>query len=99
MKNRTAKLLLALVLCLSLILPAFIATAEEENEYLKPYDEPITITWSVPTSAVQQFFNGDTYENNVWSRLIKERLNINIEVAFSADNSTDMYRNKLNTTL
>ena len=99
MKNRAAKLLLALVLCLSLILPAFIATAEEENEYLKPYDEPITVTWSVPTSAVQQFFNGDTYENNVWSRLIKERLNINIEVAFSADNSTDMYRNKLNTTL
>ena len=38
MKNRAAKLLLALVLCLSLILPAFIATAEEENEYLKPYD-------------------------------------------------------------
>ena len=44
MKNRTVKFILALVLCLSLILPAFIATAEQENEYLKPYDEPITVT-------------------------------------------------------
>jgi putative aldouronate transport system substrate-binding protein len=100
MHNRTAQLILALVLCVSLLCPVFsVAEAEDTVDYLAPYDEPITITWSVPTSAVQQFFNGDTYEDNAWSRLIKERLNINIEVAFSADNSTDIYRNKCNTVI
>ena len=76
-----------------------VSFAEAEDGPLTPYDETVTITWSVPTSAVQQFFNGDTYDDNVWSRLIKERLNIDVQVAFSADTSTDAYTNKLNTTL
>ncbi len=75
------------------------AVAEEEDGPLTPYKDPVTITWTVPASAVQQFFNGDTYDDNAWSRLIKERLNIDVKVAFSADTSTDAYTNKLNTTL
>ncbi|MDR1913339.1 MAG: extracellular solute-binding protein [Clostridiales bacterium] len=66
---------------------------------LTPYAEPITIGWGVQTSQVQQFFDGDTYENNRWSRLIKEKLNIDLEVAFSADITTDAYRDKLNALL
>ena len=58
MKNRYGKLFLALILCLSLICPMFsaVSAAEDTVDYLAPYEEPITITWSVPTSAVQQFF-------------------------------------------
>lgn len=66
---------------------------------LAPYDEPVTITWAVQTAAVQQFFDGDTYEDNRWSRLIKDKLNIDVEVKFSADSSTDAYRNRMSTLL
>ncbi|MDR1559564.1 MAG: extracellular solute-binding protein [Clostridiales bacterium] len=66
---------------------------------LTPYAEPVTVTWGVQASQVQQFFDGDTYDDNRWSRLIKERLNIDLEVAFSADITTDAYRDKLNALL
>ena len=48
---------------------------------------------------MQQFIDGDTYEDNVWSRLIKEKLNIELEVAFSADTTTDAYKQKMNVML
>lgn len=89
-------------LCLAIMMFATMisfSNAAEETDYLKPYDEPVTITWSVPSSSVQQFIDGDSYDDNVWSRLIKEKLNIDVEVAFTADNTTDAYRNKLNTLL
>ncbi|MDR1642716.1 MAG: hypothetical protein LBT59_23750, partial [Clostridiales bacterium] len=66
---------------------------------LTPYAEPITITWGVQASAVQEFFDGDTYDNNRWSRRIKDELNIDLKVAFSADITTDAYRNKVNALL
>jgi putative aldouronate transport system substrate-binding protein len=71
----------------------------ENDGPLTPYEEPITITWAVQASPVQQFIDGDTYDDNVWSRLIKEKLNINLEVAFSADTSTDAYKQKMNVLL
>ena len=49
------------------------------------YDEPITLSWAVATSNVTQLLDGDTFDNTRWSRLIAEKLNINLEVAFSAD--------------
>lgn len=70
-----------------------------EDGPLTPYDEPVTISWAVQSSAVQQFIDGDTYDDNVWSRLIKEKLNIDLEVAFSADISTDAYKNKMSVLL
>jgi len=66
---------------------------------LTPYEEPVKITWAVQTSAVQQFGEGESYDDNLWTRLIKEKLNIDVEVEFSADASTDAYRNKLNVLL
>ena len=73
-------------------------TAAEDGP-LTPYKDPVEITWAVQTSAVQQFFDGDTYENNRWTRLIKEKLNIDVKVEFSADTSTDAYRNKMSVLL
>ncbi|MDR2657460.1 MAG: hypothetical protein LBB86_06515, partial [Oscillospiraceae bacterium] len=64
-----------------------------------PYEAPVKITWGVQASQVQQFFDGDTYDNNRWSKLIKNKLNIDLEVAFSADITTDAYRDKLNALL
>ncbi|MCI9552551.1 MAG: extracellular solute-binding protein [Acutalibacter sp.] len=70
-----------------------------EDGPLTPYAEPVTITVGMQSSAVQQFKDGDTFEDNVWTRKIKEELNIDIEIAFTADISTDAYNNKLNTLL
>lgn len=70
-----------------------------EDGPLTPYAEPITISTGMQVAAVQQFFDGDTYEDNVWTRKIKEELNIDVEIAFSADISTDAYRNKVNALL
>jgi len=63
---------------------------------LGAYEEPITVSWSIQTAAASKLLDDDTWEDNRWSRLIKEKLNIDLEVAFTADSSTDAYRTKLN---
>ena len=73
-----------------------VSATQANDGPLVPYDEPVEITWAVQTSAVQQFFDGDTYDDNRWTRLIKEKLNIDVKVDFSADSSTDAYNNRLN---
>ena len=60
------------------------------------YDKPIEMSWAVQTAAASKLLDGDTWDDNRWSRLIKDKLNIDLKVAFSADSSTDAYRNKLN---
>lgn len=60
------------------------------------YDKPVTMTWAVQTAAASKLLDGDTWDSNRWSRLIQDKLNINLKVAFSADSSTDAYNNKLN---
>jgi len=60
------------------------------------YKEPITLSWAIQTAAASKLLDNESWEDNRWSRLIKEKLNINLEVAFTADSSTDAYKNKLN---
>ncbi len=73
-------------------------TAEADPQW-GAYAEPITITSAVQASAVQEFRDGDSYEANEWTRLIKDTFNIDVEVAFSADITTDAYKNKMNVLL
>ena len=75
------------------------SASQADDGPLTPYAEPITISWAVQASQVQKFFDGDTYDDNRWSRRIKEDLNIDLEVAFSADISTDAFRNRINVAL
>lgn len=63
---------------------------------LGKYEEPIKMSWAVQTAAASKLLEGDTWDNNRWSRLIKDKLNIDLKVAFTADSSTDAYKNKLN---
>ncbi|MCL2248149.1 MAG: extracellular solute-binding protein [Oscillospiraceae bacterium] len=64
-----------------------------------PYGETVTVTWAVQASAVQRFFDGDNYDYNRWSRRILEDLNIQLEVAFSADIMTDAFLNRMQVAL
>lgn len=73
--------------------------AGAEDGPLTPYEEPVTISVGMRSAAVQQFKEGDTFEDNIWTRKIKDELNIDVEIAFTADISTDAYNNKLNTLL
>ena len=96
MKKRNVSIALLLIAAMVFSVVAF---ADNADGPLTPYEEPVSLSWAVQASAVQQFIDGDTYENNVWSRLIKDKLNIDLEVAFSADISTDAYNNKMNNLL
>nr|WP_276562756.1 extracellular solute-binding protein [Paenibacillus anseongense] len=60
------------------------------------YQKPVTMTWAVQTAAASKLLNNETWEDNRWSRLFKDKLNIDLQVAFTADSSTDAYKNKLN---
>lgn len=78
--------------------PQAAGTAEADPQW-GAYEEPVTITSAVQASAVQEFHEGDSYSENEWTRLIKDTFNIDVEVAFSADITTDAYRNKMNVLL
>jgi putative aldouronate transport system substrate-binding protein len=60
------------------------------------YQKPVTMTWAVQTAAASKLLDKETWEDNRWSRLFKDKLNIDLQVAFTADSSTDAYKNKLN---
>ncbi|BFT70880.1 extracellular solute-binding protein [Paenibacillus sp. P36] len=60
------------------------------------YQKPVTMTWGVQTAAASKLLDNETWEDNRWSRLFKDKLNIDLQVAFTADSSTDAYKNKLN---
>ncbi|GMO62807.1 MAG: hypothetical protein Ta2A_09660 [Treponemataceae bacterium] len=63
------------------------------------YKEPLVLTWGVNSSSVQKFIDGDTYEDNVWSRKIKEDLNIDVQIAFTANWETQAYQQQVNLAL
>jgi putative aldouronate transport system substrate-binding protein len=70
-------------------------TQAGDLEPLGKYSPPITLTWGVSSSAVQQFKGGDTYDDNIWSRKFREDLGIDLKVAFSADGSSGAYENQV----
>jgi putative aldouronate transport system substrate-binding protein len=74
--------------------------ADDENPLaFEKYDPPVTFTYALETVPDQQFFNNDNYDDNAWTRRIEEDLGIKLEIAWSADERTDAYRNKLNVSM
>ena len=80
-RRRVLPLILALLLAVSIAAGVGAQTAGP----LAKYDKPITISWAIQTAAASKLLDKDTWENNRWSRLIKDKLNIDLTVAFSAD--------------
>ncbi|NRF95661.1 extracellular solute-binding protein [Paenibacillus frigoriresistens] len=70
--------------------------SSEKIDPVGKYQKPVTMTWAVQTAAASKLLEKETWEDNRWSRLIKDKLNIDLKVAFSADSSTDAYKNKMN---
>ena len=57
--------------------------------------EARVVTTALMASAVQTFRDDDTWDDNVWTRLIKDELNVDVEVTFTADSATDAYKNQM----
>lgn len=70
--------------------------AEGDMDPFGKYDPPIEITYSLKSSAAQKFLPGEDYENNIWTKLIEEKLGIKLKIAWDADSATDAYSNKMN---
>ena len=88
--KKTLALLLSMLMLLSCA-----CFAQAENTDLTPlgaYEETVVITTGKPYSANLGFIDpNDTQENNSMTRLIKDRLNIEVDVLWESDD----YSNKL----
>jgi len=67
---------------------------EEAIDPLGKFDPPIEVTAIRPVSAGITFKDGESIENNVWSRAYEEKLGIKVKYAWTADDSD--YGQKLN---
>jgi len=66
------------------------------NDTNEPSGETRRVTTALQASAVQTFREGDNFYDNLWTRLIYNELNIEVDVIFTADSSTDAYMNQMN---
>lgn len=97
------KKVLALVLAAVIMTSIMAACAPKEDGGKKEAEikdgkfvETVTISQGVRADAATKFNEGDNYDENVWTRLIEERLGVKLTVEWSADGATDAYGNKLN---
>lgn len=79
------KKLLVFVLALCLLIPSAVLTETTDEPWYEPYEEPITITRAVSRTGSESFPEGDSYSNNMFTRYVKEQLNIDIAIAWEVD--------------
>lgn len=56
---------------------------------IEPYAEPIEMSVGFGVNLSKTFPEGDSYENNVWSRAYADELGINLKLAFTTADSAD----------
>ena len=56
---------------------------------IEPYEEPIEMSVGFGINLSKTFPEGDSYENNVWSRAYADELGINLKLAFTTADSAD----------
>lgn len=61
---------------------------------LEPYADTVTVSMFASVDPTMNFDNGESFEDNLWSRLYKDRLNIEIDYKWIVTN--DQYTEKLN---
>ena len=99
MKHRLS-LLIAVCLLISSASAAFalepndlVSKLPDYSEYgagnMEKYAEPIKMSIGMGINLSKPFPDGDSYDNNVWSRYFKENLNVDIELAFTTSDLAD----------
>ncbi|MGL6175244.1 MAG: extracellular solute-binding protein [Cellulosilyticaceae bacterium] len=61
---------------------------------LEAYPETVTVTMFAAVDPTMNFNQGESFENNLWSKLYKDELNIEIDYKWIVNN--DQYNQKLN---
>ncbi|NLG25497.1 MAG: extracellular solute-binding protein, partial [Clostridiales bacterium] len=56
---------------------------------LEKYEETVTMSIGIPVDLAKPFPEGDSYENNVWSRAYLDELNVDLKLAFATPDSGD----------
>ena len=84
MTKKLFKSMLVCLMCLALLIPAF---AEEEIWASQRYEEEVTITQGMRLQAGYVYPDGDTIDDNAWTRLWKERYNLNVVNSWDAMDS------------
>lgn len=88
--------LLALVMILSFAsLASAKGLSDDPNDPLGRYEETVVVKMCLATNQAMIFPDGDSYENNVWTRSLLEDLNIKIEYVWTAVDG-DKYDTKMN---
>lgn len=72
-------------------------SAAEDNDPFGKYETPIDITTTFQTQSDIKYENGDSMENNAWTRAYKDELGINVKYAWSTPQ--DQYKTKLNVSI
>lgn len=96
------KKILSLVLAVAMIATVMAACGKKDEKKTEveikdgKFVETVTISQAIRADAATKFIEGDNYDENVWTRLIEERLGIKMVVEWSADGATDAFSNKLN---
>lgn len=101
--KKNFKKVLALLLALTMVLTLAACGGKTESKEPESKAEivdgkfvnPVTITLGVKTDAATKFMEGDSYDDNVWTRYILDKLGVDLEVAWSADGATEAYGTKL----
>ena len=73
------------------------AETEEPVDIYAPYADPITVDYARDTEAYVNFMEGDTWEDNVWTRFLSDQLGINMNLVWSA--TQDHYDEKVSLTI
>lgn len=89
MFKRTLGIVLAMLMILTAI-PAFAA----DEDWRTPFAEPIDIHIALVENANASFAEGESFGDNLWTRMFKERFNVNVIVDMSATEQD--YVQKLN---
>lgn len=66
--------------------------ADDGSAWMTPYKEPIKVSVGLPEIVNAKFAEGEDYSNNLWTKLFKERFNVEVVV----DWVTTEYDTKLN---
>lgn len=88
-------LLTALALVAGFAVPGIASTAPSDLTPLAKYAEPVTITVGRINNAGGQFAPGQDAQNNAWTQMLKDELNIIIDVENGFDADGSEYENTL----
>lgn len=69
-------------------------TGASAKKGLEPYAEPVKVSMFASVSPTMNFDQGESFEENLWSKLYKDKLNIEIDYKWIV--TEDQYEQKLN---